>query len=189
MNSHNEQMLSDLSKLTMQHLLVVQNELLILDKKILSQPRTDGGWSISECIDHLNTYFQHYLPLIELASQHNRNGVDSRDFHSSWLGKYFVKMMDPKMGNKKYKAIKRHLPNKLSDPYDKLNRFIGYQQRFLLVIDNCKYSDLNAAKISTSISRFIRLSLGDTIHFLAVHNERHIKQALNTLSCMPNLCT
>ena len=38
-----------------------------LSEEILLRPSSKGGWSIAQCLEHLNSYGYYYLPLIEVA--------------------------------------------------------------------------------------------------------------------------
>lgn len=76
----------------------------------LNQRAPDGGWSIAQCLEHLNSYGRYYLPLIQ-QGLHDRPETDSAEtFTSTWLGRYMTRMMDPQTGRKKYQAFKAHMP-------------------------------------------------------------------------------
>ena len=82
-----------------------------LSEETLLQPSSSGGWSIAQCLDHLNSYGNYYLPHIAKSIEKSKNSSSSNDFKSSWPGNYFVKMMDPKTGTRKFKAFKDHIPS------------------------------------------------------------------------------
>lgn len=69
-----------------------------LDADTLSRPSNTGGWSIAQCLEHLNSYGDYYLPHIEKTLRNNHS--DSATFTSGWLGDYFTKSMDPQDGKK-----------------------------------------------------------------------------------------
>ena len=60
--------------------------------------------------------------------------------------------------------------------------FIGQQQQFLQLLERARKVNIGKVKTGTSLSRMIRLKLGDTLRFVAYHNERHIRQAQNLIS-------
>jgi uncharacterized damage-inducible protein DinB len=71
-----------------------------LSEKELLQPAANGGWSIAQCLDHLNSYGDFYLPQIEKGLK-TSDGQPTKDtFKSSWLGNYFIQMMEPTTGKK-----------------------------------------------------------------------------------------
>ncbi len=154
----------------------------------LSKPAPDGGWSIAQCLDHLNGYGDHYLPHIDkglsnAVSKHAvGNAKDTDDsFRSSWLGRRFTKMMDPQTGKKKMKAFKNHLPAPDLDPHSAVAVFIRQQETLISYLRRAAGADLNHIRVPTSIAKFIRLHLADVFQFLIAHNERHVQQAKRNL--------
>ncbi|OIN55589.1 DinB family protein [Arsenicibacter rosenii] len=144
----------------------------------LSAPSPDGGWSVSECLEHLLSYGHYYLPRL-------RNALDSRTIHknqnrftSGWPGRYFIRMMDPKTSRKRYKAAKRHQPNITRPGHQTVAEFIGQLEELLRLIRKAGTADLQRIRIPVSVAPFLTMNGGDTLHFLAVHNQRHIDQAL-----------
>jgi hypothetical protein len=53
------------------------------------------------------------------------------------------------------------------------------QQELLEVIDKAATVNIRKVKVPISISKLIRLRLGDALLFVAYHNERHLQQAIN----------
>lgn len=147
----------------------------------LSQPAPDGGWSIAQCLDHLNGYGDYYLPYIEKSLSNATPENDDDTFKSSWLGRRFTKMMDPETGTKKMKAFKNHLPAADLHPHKAVAVFIQQQETLISCLHRAAKADLNSIRIPISIAKFIRLKLGDVFQFLIAHNERHIRQAKRNL--------
>lgn len=152
-----------------------------LPERELLQPSPTGGWSIAQCLDHLNSYGHYYLPKIQegLAKYVYRPSKDT--FQSSWIGAYFIKMMDPETGTKKFKAFKGHIPASELDAHAVVAEFIQQQEYILRYLKQARSADLNAIRIPISITRFITLKLGDVFQFIIAHNERHIRQALRNV--------
>ncbi|AEI51318.1 DinB family protein [Runella slithyformis] len=152
-----------------------------LPERELLQPSPTGGWSIAQCLDHLNSYGHYYLPKIQEGIEHNALRPSKDTFKSSWLGAYFIKMMDPETGKKKYKAFKGHIPALELDAYTVVAEFIQQQERLLEYLKQARSVDLNTVRIPISIARFITLKAGDVFQFVIAHNERHIRQALRNV--------
>lgn len=144
----------------------------------LLQPSATGGWSVAQCLWHLNSYGDFYLPHIQNALANNKR--DSTLFKSGWLGAYFVKMMNPQSGKQKHKAFKDHVPPATIDAYSEVARFIGQQELLLGYLKQARYANLNK-RLPISISNLIKLKLGDVFQFIIAHDERHIQQALRNL--------
>jgi hypothetical protein len=150
-----------------------------LPSDVLLKPSVTGGWSIAQCLEHLNSYGTFYLPKIQTALEKNKC-VYSKKFKSGWFGAYFIKIMLPNSG-KKYKAFKNHVPAYNLDSATVVSTFIHQQELILSYLRIAQRHDLNRIKIPISISPFIKLKLGDVFQFVIAHNERHIEQAKRNL--------
>ncbi|WP_106792199.1 DinB family protein [Aquimarina sp. Aq78] len=141
----------------------------------LNWKNTPESWSILECLEHLNLYGDYYLPEIEdrmLRSKRKNASV----FKSGLLGNYFAKMMLPreKLNTMKTFKDKNPINNDLDEKC--IDRFIAQQHKTLELLDIARNKDLSKIKTSISISKWIKLKLGDTFRVLIYHNQRHIVQ-------------
>jgi len=146
-----------------------------LPVEIALKPATNGGWSIAQCLEHLNTYGDFYLPEIAKALHGNQIVDSDPQFKSGWLGHYFTHMMQPGSG-KKMKAFKNHIPADHPDAPRVIATFIQQQEILLQYLRLARQADLHK-RLPISISKLIRLQLGDVFQFVIAHNERHIQQA------------
>jgi hypothetical protein len=169
------QLLDQLEKMVNSHLehavKVFQNQPV----SILLQPAADGGWSIAQCLEHLNRYGDYYLPAIKKGL--DKSYPNSDTFTSTWLGKFFTEMMDPAKSKKKVKAFKAYNPAPALDAPAVVAEFIHQQEVLLDYINQARKADLDAIRIPISIAKWIRLKAGDVFQFVIVHNERHMLQA------------
>lgn len=172
--------IAQLDAKTQQQISTLKDSLLQLPADTLSRPSPDGGWSISQCIQHLNTYHQHYLPLIKKSLE---SGCDSTGKHVSrgWLGNYFIKMMDP-ANTSKYKAIVKHQPSVQPDGHKEISILIQHLEHLIDLLKSHPTANFNKNRVKTSISGLILPRLGDTLEFLLMHNQRHLLQALKNLA-------
>ncbi len=142
---------------------------------------SENSWNILECLEHLNFYGKFYLPEIENRIYQSQFPANRLDFKSGLLGNYFANMMLPKEKLNKMKTLKISNPiHKLLDKYV-IEEFISQQNKMLELLEKAKTVDLEKTKTSISISKLIKLKLGDTFRFVIYHNLRHIKQAENIL--------
>jgi hypothetical protein len=51
----------------------------------------------------------------------------------------------------------------------------------LQILDLAAGVNIRKVKVPISISKIVRLRLGDALLFVAYHNERHIQQAINLM--------
>lgn len=143
---------------------------------VLQSPSASGGWSILQCLDHLNSYGFYYLPQISDALIRAKRS-DSSIYRSGWLGDYFTKIMSPETGTKKFKAFKDHLPEKVLDSKKVIAEFLHQEELLLGYLRLAKNVDMASARVPLSISLLISIRLGDTFRFLLAHNRRHLLQA------------
>ncbi|WP_293299328.1 DinB family protein [Pedobacter sp. UBA4863] len=145
-----------------------------LDQPMLSFSASKDSWSIAQVLSHLNSYGNYYLPKME-AILEKPIEFSTQAYTSSWLGTYFVNMMDVGKSNKRYKAAKQHQPI-VADVYAEVAEFISQQERMLRCIKAFSGVDLNKTKIAISIAKLVKLKLGDVLCFLITHTERHVRQ-------------
>lgn len=175
-------LLSSLSK-DVNALLKRLEEVKQLDSSLLlTQPTTDK-WSVIQVLEHLNSYNRYYLPEIEKSLQSEQ--PLNLQFKSGWFGDYFTKMMMPGKDGKvanKMNAPKDHRPITDLDAEGVIAEFIAGEQKLLVLFQQASSTDIGMLKVPISISRFIKLKLGDTFRFLIAHQQRHFIQLENTLS-------
>lgn len=152
-------------------------------EEILNRRETDSSWSVLECLEHLNLYGDYYLPEIEKSILRAKPETKQGIFKSGWLGNYFAHSMLPKKGEVKNKMKTFNDKNPIHSTLDKttIDRFLKQQEKMLDLLDMANRVNLNKTKTSISISRLIRLKLGDTFRFTIYHIERHILQAEKAL--------
>ncbi len=172
-------LLNKLEQQTEQHLKTAIGVFQNLNEHELLRPSQTGGWSIAQCLWHLNSYAWYYLPLIEISMVNKSEG--SPVFKSTWLGSYFTRLMEPKASSKKFKAFHAHVPPRELKGYEVVAEFIRQEELLLKLLRQAKQTDLNKIRIPISISTLIRLRLGDVFGFYVAHHERHIQQALRNV--------
>lgn len=149
-----------------------------LSEKELNYKESSGEWSILECIEHLNIYGDFYNPAIKESIQKTTT-TSSKIFKSGVLGNYFVNLIAPKEKLNKMKTLKENNPLGSCLDIDVINRFINQQKEYLELIEQSKNINLTKTKTAISITKLIKLRLGDTLRFITAHNERHMLQAEN----------
>ncbi len=176
----NSTLIAELINLTKDHL-NQSIQFLQLENQELNWKATPTQWSILECIEHLNRYGEFYLPEISQRLQ-NAPQLSSDTpliFKSGWLGSYFAEAMLPRKKLNKMKTFKSMNP--LGSQLDKstLETFIDQQKQMLQLLNLAQNVDLTRIKAAISISKWIKLRLGDTLRVVIYHNQRHIVQAKN----------
>lgn len=150
------------------------------DNEFLNQPSATGGWSIAQCLDHVNSYGHYYLPRMR-EKLRVALPAKTEGFTSTWMGAYFTKMMDPETGKRKFKAFKGHIPPSKLDSAEVVGEFIRQQEELLYLLRDGAAKDLDAIRIPISVLPVIKMKIGDVFQFLIAHNERHMRQAKRNL--------
>ena len=163
---------------------IAQNQFLTMDSDVLSTKPSKDRWSILECIEHLNLTLEIYIPQMNAVVKNSEKyPVKSNVFEHSFLGKLAVKVMKPKAYDQipyKMKTFNGLNPKNVNiDPQEEINRFIKYQNELLTIIDGLKNVNLKKPKITTAAGPILKMSIGDALHFMVAHNQRHIVQAQN----------
>ena len=171
-------LLSDLMAMTEDHI-TRANKFLDLEPNILNYKHDPKSWSVLECLEHLNRYGHFYIPEIDRSingSQH----INEEVFKSGLLGNYFAKSMLPQKKLNRMKAFSSMNPNGSELSSRVVVEFIDQQKELLSLLELAKSVSLNKNKTTISISKWIKLKLGDTFRVVIYHNLRHIEQAERT---------
>ncbi len=173
-----EQLQADTRQLILQ-----ANYLKTTDPGILLQEPAAGKWSVIQVLEHLNSYGNYYLLAIERSLKQDKPANDL--FKPGWLGDYFTKLMKPGENGviaHKMQSPKDHRPHRYPDAFPVLTTFLEQQQYLLELLESAKKKNIGSIRTPVSISKFIKLKVGDVFRFLIAHEQRHFVQIENTLA-------
>lgn len=179
MNSNNliESLLELTNELSNKVKKLLEHSLLELNKKT-----NIDTWSALECIEHLNLYYEFYLPEISKRIIAKTDSSPTKYFKPGLIGGYFANAMKLDDGKlKKMNTFKDKNPKGSSLNYSSIHQFLNNQNKLIELLTKAKTINLNEVKTNITISKFFKLKLGDTFRFVIYHNERHIIQALRIL--------
>jgi len=154
-----------------------------MDKIKLAYPLAEGRWTAIQALEHLNMYGRYYLPAIEKAISLNTEGKAAW-FNSGRMGGYFTNMMKPKtvyQVTNKMKAPKGYVPPASLNTDTVISEFVEQQHKLIQLLDRSRERNLNNIRIPITISKLVKLKLGDTFRFLVAHEQRHMVQARNAI--------
>ena len=179
---NSNQLIDDLHQQTESFLNEAVQQWQMLPPAIMLHKEAPEKWSAAQCLMHLNSYGDYYLPAIAKTIDEaiSRQWLSKKDFKSSWLGNFFTEMMLPKDASgsvKKMKAPKNHTPIVNDNSDAAIATFIDQQEKMLQLLEKARTIDLRKTKTPISISKLIKLPAGDTFRFLVAHNYRHVLQA------------
>ncbi len=141
-----------------------------------------AAWSILECLEHLNLYGDYYLPEMERQIA-KKVAPASHVFTSGLIGNYFANLMLVKDGKiQKMKSPKNKVPAKSDLNAATIDRCLQQQERLKTILIRARQVNLAKTKTAISISKLVKLRLGDTFRFYVYHIERHVQQAERCVS-------
>lgn len=154
-----------------------------MDKIKLAYPLTEGRWTAVQALEHLNMYGRYYVPAMEKAIQENR--VEKAAwFNSGRMGDYFTNMMKPSnvyQVKNKMKTPKGYVPPVALNTDTVINEFLEQQHKLVQLLDQARERNLNTIRIPITLTKLVKLKLGDTFRFLIAHEQRHMIQARNAI--------
>lgn len=180
MNAPTSELLQDLIERTEKHLATVKAWLDLPLATLQAKPSA-AGWSVLECIEHLNLYGRFYLPEMAGKMQKTSYKKPQPTFKSSWLGEYFANTMLPQEPLNSMPTFKDKNPNGSTLDKQVLTEFVQQQEQTLQLLQQAATVNLTKTKTGITITRLIRLRLGDTFRVVIYHNYRHIVQAQKLL--------
>ena len=178
--------LNELNTVTERNLQQVKKRLSGLSEKQLRWKPTEHSWNILEIAAHLNEYARFYHAAFHRRIEKTRFRQPKENFVSSPLGRSAWVSM--KLGNAKNVKRKFNAPKQYNPTYSPnlvqengIELLINSQRELLELISASAEVNIRKVKVPISISKIIRLRLGDALLFVVYHNERHIQQAINLI--------
>lgn len=147
------------------------------DEALLKRPSADA-WNAIECIEHLNRYADFYHPEIRKRIDESAHPA-AKTFKSGFLGDKFAKSLLPRPPEKLNHMKTFAVMNPKGEVADRgiIRRFLAEQETLLNLLEDARSVHLSKVKTSISISKWIKLRLGDTFRVVIYHNQRHLQQA------------
>ena len=149
----------------------------LTDARFTWQP-PGGGWSVSQCLDHLNATARMYLPRLDegIADAISRGLYGDGPFSYGWLGRLSVKAMEPPP-RFRVKHPAAFAPGASRLKQEVLPAFRAYQVQYIDRLHQANGLDLARARVASPTSKLVRLPLGSAFLTLAAHERRHLWQA------------
>ncbi|MGZ8557401.1 MAG: DinB family protein [Chitinophagaceae bacterium] len=173
-----EQLQADTRQLILQG-----NYLKTTDPRLLLQVPAPGKWSVIQVLEHLNSYGHYYLLAIERSLTKDKPAIEF--FKPGWLGNYITKLMKPEQNGTiahKMQSPKDHRPSSHPDAFPVLNTFLEQQHYLLDLLELAKSKNISSIRTPVSISKIVKLKVGDVFRFFVAHEQRHFVQIENVLA-------
>jgi hypothetical protein len=142
-----------------------------------------GGWSVAQCIEHLNVTARLYLPNLDegIADAIRRGLYGEGPFRYGWLGRKMVQSQEP-TSKRKYKAAKAFMPPPARPRQESMAAFRAYQMQFIDRLRQANGLDLSRARVRSPVISWLKLQLGSGFALVVAHERRHLLQARNVIN-------
>ena len=148
-----------------------------LTPKQLTQRPLSGGWSVQECLAHLNVTGELYLeklePLIDATKASDKES--NRPLRYGLLGGLFIRSQEPPV-RRRVEAPQVFRPVSALDEAA-LPTFLALQTRIRGLLRRADGLPLNRLTISSPASKWLRMSATEAFGLLLAHERRHLWQA------------
>ncbi len=181
------ELLEEVRKITQSNLDFIKKKFSHLSPEQETWSPAENVWNIQEVFAHLNEYARFYHENFIRRIARTRFTEPRENFVSSPLGSSAwksIKLGNAKNVKRKFKAARSYNPSiekQLVDGQD-IERFKTGQEQLIEILEKAKHVNIRKVKVPLSMSKIIKLRLGDALLFVAYHNERHMQQALNVLT-------
>ena len=143
-------------------------------------------WSIEECLSHLTMVGQWEIRAIEQAiDQGKQRGLTGQGpFEYGPVDRFIVSQTEPPV--RTAMPAPRHFTPLHGQPLTAvMPTFYHVQSTLILQLERAEGLDLRRVKVSTPISRFLKMSLGAMFAQIAAHERRHLEQARRVRAKLP----
>jgi hypothetical protein len=140
-------------------------------------------WSIGQCLDHIITLNQTYFPLFNkiIRGEYRPSLWQRLPILPNIFGAMIIKAVQPE-SKKKYKTFPVFEPVS-GVVYDNIVEvFLTHQEELSNFITQFDQPEYRRIVISSPASHWITYRLSDCFEFLAVHEKRHLKQAIGIMN-------
>jgi len=138
---------------------------------------SEEKWSIGECIDHLVVTHKLYNSKIkELQPLFDKFGEGSFMFKHTFSGRMILKYVDPNSTSKS-KTFKVFKPSMSNINTSIIRSFYEEVETMISFAGKLHGADLTKLKISSPVTKLLRMNVGDALLINLYHDKRHLNQA------------
>ncbi|MGB3777510.1 MAG: DinB family protein [Tunicatimonas sp.] len=142
------------------------------------RPRPDA-WSALDCVEHMNLFYDDYLPRMAAAVQ-RATSSSKLTYSPGFFGQKMIDSLRPQQGKRrmKIKTFKKMTPNTDNKPPEPVfAAFLQHHAHLEELLTQAASLNWNRVKVASAIGPVLRFKLGDCFRLLLAHTERHLLQA------------
>jgi len=147
------------------------------DEQFAWQP-SPAAWSVAQCVDHLNVTARLYLPQLDegIANAIRQGLYGEGPFKYSWLGRLFVRMLEPPPRMRVKTPVAFH-PPPARTRREIMAAFRAYQVQYVDRLRQANGLDLARARVRSPAASWVHMPLGTGFAAMTAHERRHLWQA------------
>jgi len=136
------------------------------------------AWSIEECLGHLIIVGQTEIKLLDSAIRKAkaRGNTGKGPFRYGFFDRTALRLTEPPV-RRKFSAPRRFQPVHGQPITAIVPTYLHLQSQFIGLVEQSEGLDLVRVKVTTPITRLLKLSLGIMLAQQAAHERRHLEQA------------
>jgi hypothetical protein len=146
-----------------------------------------GRWSMGECVAHLNVSAEIFVPKINtmIAEAQSKGYRSQGPYQHTWLGHLLASTIDPPP-RFRAKAPKPFRVPETAHPLDRTTAaFLQHQEAFIDCARRANGLDLGRVRTTSPVTSLIKLTLEEALQLQAGHERRHLWQARNVKTALP----
>jgi len=138
---------------------------------------SEEKWSVGECLDHLVVTHKLYNSKIkELQPLFEDSDEGSFKFNHTLSGRMILKFVDPN-STTKAKTFKVFKPTMSQINTNIIRSFCEEVETMISFAEKLHGADLTKFKISSPVTKLLRMNVGDALLINLYHDKRHLYQA------------
>jgi len=153
-----------------------------LSETQINWKRSEEKWSIGECIDHLTVTHKLYNSKIkQLKPFFKDSSKGPVKFKHTFSGRMILKYVDPN-STTRTKTFKVFEPSTKHIKTNIITSFCEEVEELISFANKLHGTDFGMIKISSPVSKLLRMNIGDALLINLYHDKRHINQAEKILN-------
>jgi len=141
------------------------------------------GWSVGQCIDHLNVTARLYLPQLDegIANAIRQGLYGEGPFKYWWFARMLLRMLEPPP-RMRVKSPMAFQPPPARTRREIMAAFRAYQVQYVDRLRQANGLDLARARVRSPAASWIQVPLGTGFAAMTAHERRHLWQARNVIA-------
>lgn len=160
----------------------METDFFSLDMSVLQQVEAPGKWSLLQVMEHLILANKSYVAQLKAHLEKEAEVENQlKEVKMTIFGKMFLWFVTDKIPFK-VPAPGIFKPKKGTDNQTTLEQFKQIQADLVSISSHIQAYDFNRLKIHSPLSRMLVFRVGELLHIIATHQERHLIQMKRILS-------